>query len=71
MKMEILHRGMVFLNRYVRLLPKESGKITTYDFKEDKIKFYKMSLVDDSTGEDYIFDYCIENDVVALGWEAI
>lgn len=48
--------------------PKESGKITTYDFKEDKIKFYKMSLVDDSTGEDYIFDYCIENDVVALGW---
>lgn len=47
---------------------KESGKITTYDFKEDEIKFFKMSLVDDSAGGDYIFEYCIKNNVVALGW---
>ncbi|MDW5300425.1 MAG: AAA family ATPase [Sedimentibacter sp.] len=48
--------------------PKESGKITTYDFKEDKINFFKMSLVDDSAGGDYIFEYCIKKDVVSLGW---
>lgn len=40
---------------------------TSYDFDEDEINFFKMSLGDSNYDED-IYDYCLENNVIALGY---
>lgn len=43
--------------------------VSEYDFDEGSTNFYKMSLGDTQNEEDdSVFDYCIENDCVALGW---
>lgn len=39
-----------------------------YDFDENKISFYKMSLGNKSDNDDTIFNYCIDNNCVSLGW---
>lgn len=47
-------------------LSKEST-VSKYEFDPDDINFYKMSLGDSSTDID-IYEYCIENNVIALGY---
>ena len=39
-----------------------------YNFDPEKIEFYKMSLGNTLKDEDYIFDYCINNNVIAIGY---
>ncbi|MDZ4567228.1 McrB family protein [Bacillus cereus] len=43
--------------------------VSVYDFDENEIEFYKMSLggIQEEDGED-IYNYCIDNNCVALGW---
>ncbi|WNS42037.1 AAA family ATPase [Paenibacillus sp. MMS20-IR301] len=43
-------------------------KKTTYDFDPEKTRFFKMSLGNTLAGEDDVYDYCIENNQIALGW---
>ncbi|MCZ2260795.1 AAA family ATPase [Sporosarcina sp. G11-34] len=40
---------------------------TTYEFDENEIDFFKMSLGDNNFDDD-IFEYCLENNVIALGY---
>lgn len=40
----------------------------TYDFDPSKTKFHKMSLGNTKDDEDDIYDYCIHNNKIALGW---
>ncbi len=40
----------------------------TYDFNAEDTRFFKMSLGNINDTEDDIFNYCIDNNVVALGW---
>lgn len=49
--------------------PQTSERQTTYQFDENKINFFKMSLgnIYDS-GAEHKFKYCIENNVIALGY---
>ncbi|MGE7634988.1 AAA family ATPase [Bacillus paramycoides] len=48
---------------------RETKAVSVYDFDENEIEFYKMSLggIQEEYGED-IYNYCIENNCVALGW---
>ncbi|MBV4438633.1 MrcB family domain-containing protein [Clostridium tyrobutyricum] len=47
----------------------KEGIVSEYDFDENSINFYKMSLGDTQNDEDdSVFDYCIEKECVALGW---
>ena len=48
---------------------RETKAVSLYDFDENEIEFYKMSLgsTQEDDGED-IYNYCIENNCVALGW---
>ncbi|EHL05504.1 ATPase family protein [Desulfitobacterium hafniense DP7] len=39
-----------------------------YDFDEKKINFFKMSLGNTNDGEEDIFDYCLDHNVIGLGW---
>lgn len=39
-----------------------------YDFNENKINFYKMALGNKLDNDESIYNYCIENNCVALGW---
>lgn len=48
-------------------LKNEDG-FSKYDFDESKIDFHKMSLGDTNSGDDSIFEYCLKNNCVALGW---
>jgi 5-methylcytosine-specific restriction enzyme B len=49
--------------------PKTTERQTTYSFDVNEINFFKMSLgyIHDSR-EENIFEYCIENNVIALGY---
>lgn len=49
--------------------PQTSERQTTYQFNENEINFFKMSLgnIYDS-GAEHKFNYCIENNVIALGY---
>lgn len=42
-------------------------QVAKYEFDPNKIRFFKMSLGDSTVGTD-IFEYCIENNVLALGY---
>nr|WP_276576031.1 AAA family ATPase [Oceanirhabdus seepicola] len=44
-----------------------TSRSSKYDFKEENIDFHKMSLGNTNQDTD-IYDYCIQNNVVALGW---
>lgn len=48
---------------------RETKAVSLYDFDENEVEFYKMSLgsTQEDDGED-IYNYCIENNCVALGW---
>ena len=48
---------------------RETKVVSVYDFDENEIEFYKMSLggIQEEDGED-IYNYCIDNNCVALGW---
>lgn len=43
-------------------------ELPKYEFDEKKIAVHKMSLGDTNSKENTIFDYCIKNNCVALGW---
>jgi 5-methylcytosine-specific restriction protein B len=45
-----------------------SDRKTVYDFNPDDINFFKMSLGNVKENNDDIYHYCIENNVIALGW---
>jgi hypothetical protein len=45
-----------------------TDKKKTYNFNPDETEFFKMSLGNIYETEDDIFNYCIENNLVALGW---
>lgn len=45
-----------------------TDKKKTYNFNPDDTSLFKMSLGYIYNTEDDIFDYCIENNVIALGW---
>ncbi|MGH4118800.1 AAA family ATPase [Clostridium sp.] len=49
-----------------RALNKYKVRRSKYDFDENKIDFFKMSLGE--KGTDDIYRYCIDNSCVALGW---
>jgi 5-methylcytosine-specific restriction enzyme B len=52
--------------------PKTVERKTAYSFDVNKINFFKMSLGDiNDSSEGNIFNYCIENSVIAMGygWE--
>lgn len=40
----------------------------TYDFDPNNTQFFKMSLGNTATDDDEVYDYCIANNVIALGW---
>lgn len=42
--------------------------VTGYNFDENKINFCKMSLGNTLDGEEDIYEYCLDNNVIALGW---
>lgn len=44
------------------------GLVSEYNFDESKIQFHKMSLGDTNNEDDSVFEYCIKNNCVALGW---
>lgn len=44
------------------------GLVSEYNFDESKIQFHKMSLGDTNNEDDNVFEYCIKNNCVALGW---
>lgn len=45
------------------------ARISSYEFDENVIEFHKMSLGNSNDhDEDYIYDYCIGNNVITLGW---
>lgn len=46
----------------------ESNKMGNYDFDQGVTKFFKMSLGYIYNSSDDIFDYCIDHNVIALGW---
>ncbi|PFM64782.1 hypothetical protein COJ48_09095 [Bacillus cereus] len=48
---------------------REVKSVSSYNFDENEIEFYKMSLggIQEEDGED-IYNYCIEHNCVALGW---
>lgn len=48
---------------------RETKDVSVYNFDENEIEFYKMSLggIQEEDGED-IYNYCIDNNCVALGW---
>lgn len=39
-----------------------------YNFNPDNTRFFKMSLGNTLTDDDEVYDYCISNNVIALGW---
>lgn len=47
---------------------KAQKELPKYEFDEDSIGVHKMSLGDTSGKEDYIYEYCIKNNCVSLGW---
>lgn len=47
---------------------KAQQELPKYEFNENTIVVHKMSLGDTSGKEDYIYDYCIKNNCVSLGW---
>ncbi|NUC19649.1 AAA family ATPase [Bacillus mycoides] len=48
---------------------RETKDVSVYNFDENEIEFYKMSLggIQEEDGED-IYNYCIDNNCIALGW---
>lgn len=46
----------------------QSHSISSYDFDVNSIEFYKMSLGSSLVEDDNVYEYCIKNNVVALGW---
>ncbi|WP_244943846.1 AAA family ATPase [Siminovitchia fortis] len=49
--------------------PQTSERQTTYQFDEDQVNFFKMSLGNIYKSEsEQIYHYCIENNVIALGY---
>jgi 5-methylcytosine-specific restriction protein B len=48
---------------------KTSAGPSKYDFDENKIKFFKMSLGNTQTDGDEIFEYCIQNNVIGMGYD--
>ncbi|MFK4392271.1 hypothetical protein ABH916_004199 [Peribacillus frigoritolerans] len=46
----------------------EDHTISSYDFDVNSIDFHKMSLGNSQDNDDEIYEYCINNNVVALGW---
>lgn len=48
---------------------RETKDVSVYNFDENEIEFYKMSLggTQEEDGED-IYNYCIDNNCIALGW---
>ena len=47
---------------------KAQTELPKYEFDEDKISVHKMSLGDTNNREDNIYEYCIKNNCVSLGW---
>lgn len=47
---------------------KAQKELPKYEFDEEKISVHKMSLGDTSGKEEYIYEYCIKNKCVSLGW---
>lgn len=45
-----------------------SNRKQSYEFEPDAIQFFKMSLGNTLHGEDEIYEYCITNECIALGW---
>lgn len=50
-----------------RALNKYKARRSKYDFNEDEIGFFKMSLGEKGYDDD-IYRYCVDNNCVALGW---
>ena len=47
---------------------KAQTELPKYEFDSSKISVHKMSLGDTNNREDNIYEYCIKNNCVALGW---
>ncbi|MBN1072073.1 hypothetical protein DVV81_12980 [Clostridium botulinum] len=49
-------------------LVRSQKELSKYDFKDNEINFYKMSLGDTNTNDNSIYDYCLKENCIALGW---
>ncbi|WNQ12214.1 AAA family ATPase [Paenibacillus aurantius] len=45
-----------------------SDRKQTYNFDPENTRVFKMSLGNTATDDDEVYDYCISNNVIALGW---
>lgn len=61
-------RDGIFKQICERASRKIQSDLPKYDFDENKINFYKMSLGNKNDNDDTIFNYCIDNNCVALEW---
>ncbi|NCC61353.1 MAG: hypothetical protein EOM12_10525 [Verrucomicrobiae bacterium] len=43
-------------------------RVTRYDFDPEEINLSEMSLGNACDGEESVYDYCAENNVISLGW---
>ena len=46
----------------------KAKRSSVYSFNPDRINFFKMSLGNTISGDDDIYNYCLENNVISLGW---
>ncbi|WP_162859748.1 AAA family ATPase [Methanococcus maripaludis] len=58
----------IFKTLCLKAKAKKSNVITGYTFDENKSNVFKLSLGDISKDADLVFEYCFENNVIALGW---
>lgn len=47
---------------------KAQTELPKYEFDQNQVSVHKMSLGDTSSKEDNIYEYCIKNNCVSLGW---
>lgn len=47
---------------------KAQTELPKYEFDQNQIAVHKMSLGDTSSKEDNIYEYCIKNNCISLGW---
>ncbi|CEH34378.1 AAA family ATPase [Romboutsia lituseburensis] len=47
---------------------KAQTELPKYEFDQNQISVHKMSLGDTSSKEDNIYEYCIKNNCISLGW---
>lgn len=61
-------KGGIFKQLCESASVKAQTELPKYKFDQNQISVHKMSLGDTSSKEDTIYEYCIKNNCVSLGW---